>query len=134
MKIWVFRCSELNNDVCLGSKYTKNGDPIDSIKKTLKNKILWKKKKHRFESQAKPFINRIGAWRSRALVPCWSWWKINPTTPKNHLHVNTFHKKRKAKAMEAGIPKSTNETFLMRKKRDYYYQKWINKLQRDKSL
>ena len=52
---------------------------------------------------------------SHDLIPCWSWWKMNPTAPKNHLHANIYHRKREAKAMEARIPRSIDETFLMRK-------------------
>ena len=38
---------------------------------------------------------------------------------KNHLHANTYHKKREVKAMKVGIPKSIDEAFLMRKKEIY---------------
>ena len=75
-----------------------------------------KRKTNRSKRQAKPLINRIGAWRFGALIPCRSWWKINPKAPKNHLHANTYHRKREAKAMEAEIAKSIDETFLMSKK------------------
>ena len=41
---------------------------------------------------------------------------INPTAPTNHLHANTYHRNREAKAMEVEIPRSIDETFLMSKK------------------
>ena len=57
---------------------------------------------------------------------CSSWWKINLAAPKNHLHANICHRKREAKAMEARITKSIDKTFLMSKKINFYYQKWMN--------
>lgn len=75
-------------------------------------------------------INRIGSWRSWALIPCLSWWKISPIAPKDHMHAKTCHKNIEAKALEAGTPRSIDKTFLMRKRRDCYYQKWMNKLQK----
>ena len=38
---------------------------------------------------------------------------------------------KETKVMEAGIPRAIDETFLMSKNRDFYYQKWIKTLQRD---
>ena len=49
--------------------------------------------------------------------------KGQPHNSQNHLHANTCHRKEQEKAMEAGILRSKDETFLTSKKINCYYQK-----------